>query len=573
MCALADAGGGLRRAIGRIETESTLTRARSRNTYTGYEPRRRGRRPLGILVALALLAGGGYGAYSVWGGDAEEDDPQVAAARKPLAAFLAAWERHDAKGAAGHTDTPDNAASLLTSVLTNLKPSRTAIVNDSGRKEGDGKVRFPFSVAMQVPGAGEVTWRSRALVNRISGTWKVAFTSPMIHPELKPGQTLALKADGTRAKVLDSRGRPLRAASLVGTVDPVSGKGTSGLEARYDKVLSGGRKAGKSLVVADRQSGLALKNLGATASAEGRPVRTTIDSRIQTAAADAVAGTEHNAALVAIDPRNGHILAAANRPGGLNRALEGRYPPGSTFKVVTTAALLKSGTRPADGAACPKFAHVNGQRFENQGQFSLPAGSTFTDVFAQSCNTYFVNARSRLADTDLRDAARAFGIGGSWDVGTTTYDGSVPVTTSDNDKAAATIGQARVQTSPLVMASIAATVKNGAFSQPVLVPDAVKDRFTAPAALDAEVTGQLRELMRATVTSGSARALRELPGHPHAKTGTAEFGTGKPPRTHAWMIGYQGDSDLAWAVLLEDGGSGGADAGPVAARFLRNLTR
>lgn len=158
-------------------------------------------------------------------------------------------------------------------------------------------------------------------------------------------------------------------------------------------------------------------------------------------------------------------------------------------------------------------------------------------------------------------------------MGTTTYDGSVPVTTSDNDKAAATIGQARVQTSPLVMASIAATVKNGAFSQPVLVPDAVKKKYTAPAELDAEVADQLRELMRATVTSGSARALRELPGHPHAKTGTAEFGTGKPPRTHAWMIGYQGDSDLAWAVLLEDGGSGGADAGPVAARFLRNLAR
>lgn len=201
---------------------------------------------------------------------------------------------------------------------------------------------------------------------------------------------------------------------------------------------------------------------------------------------------------------------------------------------------------------------------------SLPS-STFTDVFAQSCNTYFVNARSQLSSTDLRDAAQAFGIGGSWDVGTTTYDGSVPATTSDNDKAAATIGQARVQASPLVMASIAATVKSGTFNQPVLVPDAVKKRFTAPAALGAEVTGQLRELMRATVTSGSAHALRELPGSPHAKTGTAEFGTGKPPRTHAWMIGYQGDSDLAWAVLLEDGGSGGADAGPVAARFLRNL--
>lgn len=550
-----------------------MTRADSRTSRTGYGRWRRDRRLLGILVALLLLAGGGYAAFGLRGGGAQDEDPQVTAAQQPLTAFLAAWAAHDARKAASYTDTPDNAASLLTSVLTNLKPSRSTIANGDGEKQDDGEVRFPFSVTMAVPGAGDVTWRSRARVLRTSGAWKVEFTSPMIHPELKPGQTLALKSDGGRAKVLDANGAPLRADSLVGSVDPVSGKGASGLEARYDEVLSGGRKAGKSLVVADRETGRAVKNLDSGAPAEGRPVRTTIDPRIQRAAAEAVTGVDDNAAVVAINPRNGHILAAVNRPGGLNRALEGRYPPGSTFKVVTTAALLKGGVHPTDSAACPKFARVDGQRFENQDQFELPAGSTFTDAFAQSCNTYFVNARSRLSDSDLHDTAQAFGIGGSWDVGTTTYDGSVPRTTSDNDKAAATIGQARVQASPLVMASIAATVKSGTFNQPLLVPDAVKKKFRAPTSLDAAVTGQLRELMRATVTTGSAHALKDLPGRPHAKSGTAEFGTANPPRTHAWMIGYQDDSDLAWAVLLEDGGSGGADAGPVAARFLRNLAR
>ncbi|MGW3660024.1 penicillin-binding transpeptidase domain-containing protein [Streptomyces sp. NPDC005151] len=531
------------------------------------------RRPLGIVVTLLLLAGGGYAAFGLVGGDAQEDDAEVASAREPLAAFLAAWAGHDARKAASYTDTPDDAASLLTSVLTNLKPSRTTIVDGEGRKSDEGEVQFPFTVTMAVPGAGDVTWRSRAQVIDTSGTWKVEFTSPVIHPELKPGQTLALKSGNDRAKVLDAKGDPLRADSLVGTVDPVSGKGTSGLQARYDDVLSGGMKAHKTLVVADRQSGRAVKDLTEAAPAEGRPVHTTIDPRVQEAAADALTGVEVNAAIVAIDPRNGHILAAANRPGGFNRALEGRYPPGSVFKVVTAAAFLEGGMKPGDPAACPKFARVDGQRFENQRQFDLPAGSTFADAFTQSCNTYFVDARGRLSDTGLRDAAQAFGIGGSWDVGTITYDGSVPVTTSDNEKAAATIGQARVQASPLVMASVAATVKNGTFSQPVLVPDAVKKKHQAPVALDPEVTRALREMMRATVTSGSAHALKDLSGQPHAKTGTAEFGSDNPPRTHAWMIGYQGDSDLAWAVLLEDGGSGGADAGPVAARFLRNLAR
>ncbi|MET7642769.1 penicillin-binding transpeptidase domain-containing protein [Streptomyces sp. NPDC005426] len=526
-----------------------------------------------MVVTLLVLAGGGYAAFGFRDDDAKGEDTDVTAAREPLTAFLGAWAGHDARKAAGYTDTPDGAASLLTSVLTNLKPSKTTIVGGEGAKKGEGKVHFPFTVTMAVPGAGDVIWRSGAQVVDSSGTWKVEFASPVIHPELKPGQTLALKSSGHRAKVLDAKGDPLRAESLTGTVDPVSGKGTSGLEARYDDILSGGATAAKSVVVADRQSGRAVKELTTAAGAEGRPVRTTIDPRIQAAAADALAGVEVNAAIVAIDPHNGHILAAANRPGGFNRALEGRYPPGSVFKVVTAAALLEGGMKPGDSAACPKFARVDGQRFENQKQFELPAGSTFTDVFAQSCNTYFVNARDRLSDTDLRDAAQAFGIGGSWDVGTTTYDGSVPVSTNDNDKAAATIGQARVQASPLVMASVAATVKSGMFHQPVLVPDAVKKEYQAPRALDPEVTGRLRVMLRTTVTSGSARALKGLSGQPHAKTGTAEFGSETPPRTHAWMIGYQGATDLAWAVLLEDGGSGGADAGPVAARFLSNLAQ
>lgn len=228
--------------------------------------------------------------------------------------------------------------------------------------------------------------------------------------------------------------------------------------------------------------------------------------------------------------------------------------------------------KPSDVVACPKFTRVDGQRFENQNQFTLPAGSTFKDSFAKSCNTMFVENRAKAGGSALHDTAEAFGIGGEWDVGDVTYDGSVPVTTSDNDLAASTIGQARVQASPLVMASIAATVKEGTFKQPVLVPGAVKKKHEATARLDPSVTGALREMMRATVTYGAGSALTGIPGEPHAKTGTAEFGEEKPPRTHAWMIGYQGDSDLAWCVMLEDGGSGGADAGPVAARFLKNLT-
>ena len=76
--------------------------------------------------------------------------------------------------------------------------------------------------------------------------------------------------------------------------------------------------------------------------------------------------------------------------------------------------------------------------------------------------------------------------------------------------------------------------------------------------------------MRGVVTGGTATVLRNVPGGPvSAKTGTAEFGSQVPPQTHAWIIGFQGD--LAFAVLVEDGGFGAQAAGPIAASFLASM--
>lgn len=528
---------------------------------------------LGVAVAVVLAAGAGWWGYRAWSGDGPEEDPEVTAATERLQSFLDAWASGEPKKAAALSDSPENAESLLTSVLTNLKPSKAELSAGEGEKNDKGEVTVPYTAKFTVPAVGLFRYDSEATLIKKAEQWTVEFGSPMVHPRLKPGQTLALKTVAKRAAVLDTNGDDLQAASLRGSVDE-QGKGTSGLEARYDKQLRGGGGAATSeVVIADRQSGQAETSLTKSSAEPGTPVKTTIDPKVQSAAAEAMEGLKVNAALIAVEPSTGNILAVSNRPaGGLNRALAGQYPPGSTFKVVTAAAMLQAGMKPADVVECPKFAHVDGQRFENQNQFTLPSGSTFRDSFAKSCNTMFVEHRSKVGGSALHDAAEAFGIGGVWDVGDSTYDGSVPVSTSDNDLAASTIGQARVQASPLVMASIAATVKEGVFKQPVLVPDAVKKKHEATARLAPSVTGALHDMMRATVTYGAGSALTGIPGEPHAKTGTAEFGQEKPPRTHAWMIGYQGDSDLAWCVMLEDGGSGGADAGPVAARFLKSLT-
>ncbi len=524
----------------------------------------------GALAAAAVLGAGAYTGWVLLSPEPQDED--VTAAAGHLQKFLDAWAANQPAEAGALTDSPDSARSLLQSVMKNLAPEKAVITadRDGASKDGAGAVTVPFEVSLRTRAAGELAYDSGAKVLKDgAGAWKVQFATPVVHPGMEAGQTLALASNTGRGRILDKDGAPLEAASLTGTVDE-QGKGVSGLQARYQKELSGGASYGKSVVVADRTSGAVVKPLTQTGAGKGEDIRTTIDPKVQRAASDALDGLEKNASIVAVDPRSGAVLAAANRPGGMNRALEGRYPPGSTFKVVTAAALLKAGMKPTDPAACPKFASVDGQRFENQNQFVLPEGSLFRDSFAKSCNTFFVEARRKVAGPALPETAKSFGIGSPWDIGAISYDGSVPLPASDNELAATTIGQARVQASPLVMASMAATVKEGAFKQPVLVPGHVRNRHTAPA-LDTAVAQGLRDMMRATVTHGAAAALKDVPGTAHAKTGTAEFGEARPPQTHAWMIGYLADRDVAWSVLIEDGGSGGKDAGPVAAKFLGAL--
>ncbi|WP_443224012.1 penicillin-binding transpeptidase domain-containing protein [Streptomyces sp. 4N509B] len=370
----------------------------------------------------------------------------------------------------------------------------------------------------------------------------------------------------------DSQPLAYAAPALVGGVDAGTGEGTSGLQSRYEEQLAG--MAAAAVVIADRESGDAVRTLFEREESEpGTPVETTIDPAVQAAAAEALEGLDQDAAIVAVQPSTGHVLAAADWPAdGFNLSLQGQMAPGSTFKIVSTAALLEGGTADSDILGCPQFVTVDGQTFENQNQFELGPETTLREAFTASCNTAFIDNRDRFADDTLTETARAFGIGEEWTVGAVTFDGGVPVAENENELAASLIGQGRVQASPLVMASVAATVAEGAFHQPVLVPGAVEEPHQATAELGQETYEALRSLMRETVTSGSASALDGVPGEPHGKTGTAEFTDEEGElSTNAWMVGFLGERDLAFAVVLTGGGSGGADAGPVAADFLRGL--
>lgn len=301
----------------------------------------------------------------------------------------------------------------------------------------------------------------------------------------------------------------------------------------------------------------------------GRDVVTTLDIPTQQAAEEAIAGQPGIVSLVAVRASTGEVVADANaNDGGFDYGARARVAPGSTFKVVSTLAHLRKGLTPDQIVPCPETIVVGGRSFKNFEDFSL-GDVPFSLDFARSCNTAFAGLADQLAPEDLTDAAAAFGIGVEWETGLPTFTGSVPETDGVVDAAAASIGQGRIVVSPLDMVGVASTVASGRWRAPTLVTDPPVE-VPAERPLAEGEAETLAGLMRGVVTEGSGIALLEIPGEPvMAKTGTAEYGTEDPPQTHAWIIGFQGD--IAFAVFVEGGASGGEVAGPIAAGFLTAL--
>ncbi len=348
--------------------------------------------------------------------------------------------------------------------------------------------------------------------------------------------------------------------------------GRSGLQRTYDEQLAG-RPGLQVVTVPPEGSDLEPATLFSVEPEPGEPVTVTLDLDVQRAADAALAGQdEFPTSLVAIRVSDGHVVAVANGPanGGLDLALTGRYAPGSTFKVVTTAALLEEGVvAPDDEVDCPAQLVADGRAFTNAESQAL-GRVPFRTVFANSCNTAFVGLSGELAPEALRDTAATFGLGHEAALGVDAFTGDVPVTESVTEHAAAAIGQGRILASPFAMADVAAAAARGAALTPSLV--VADGPEPTPAPLPDAAAAALPELMRAVVTDGSGGALEGVPGGPvHGKTGTAEYGTESPPRTHAWFIGWQ--DDVAFAVLVAEtpDAYGGQVAAPIAADFLTRL--
>jgi penicillin-binding protein A len=335
--------------------------------------------------------------------------------------------------------------------------------------------------------------------------------------------------------------------------------GQTGLEEAFESRVAG--RPGGELLAGTRV-------LASARPAKAKPVRTTIDSRLQEAAVIGLAG--RFGGIAALDPRSGEIRALA----GI--AFSAPQPPGSTFKIVTTAAALEAGiVEPKTEFPVDTAATIDGVELENaNGEY---CGGSFRNSFAHSCNSVFAPLGVELGADLLVAMAERFG----WNA-EPTVPGEVPSTLPPATEIATpleigstAIGQFRTLATPLQMASVAQTIASrGMRHVPTLDPDADAERVRV---IGPRIARTIGSLMVDVVDYGTGTA-SALPGVKVAgKTGTAELEdtrdpeTGEtlpsdPTNTDAWFAAYAPAKrpQIVVAVMLVRAGAGGATAAPAA---------
>lgn len=355
------------------------------------------------------------------------------------------------------------------------------------------------------------------------------------------------------AEQLEQLGPPYEAGDLVGQY---------GLEREFEATLAGEEEV--TAVLRDGATGPVRVELDQQAELSWGPVATTIDVTVQTAVENALIGVEDPVAMVVVDGADGAITASASRPlDGYNRAFEGRYAPGAAFGPVVIEAALADGRDLDDEVECPDEVAVGGYRNVDLDGTDLGTVDLRT-AFANACVTTFARLGADLGADAVSEAAARFGFGTDPVTPLDAFGAAFPATGDTAELGAASAGEARVEVSPLHLASLGAAAVTGTWHPPhLLVEDAAEDG----SALTDGAADELGDLLRAAVTDGAAEAA-EVNGEPPVRgiTGAGRIAGGD---AHAWFVGAYGD--LGVAVLVENGGSGAEVAAPLAARFVREL--
>lgn len=324
----------------------------------------------------------------------------------------------------------------------------------------------------------------------------------------------------------------------------------------------------------------------------------TIDSRLQGVAQRELEGKK--GAVVVLDPKTGAVLAMASNPTYdpnridtdwqtiirdedaplVNRATQGRYPPGSSFKIIVSAAALEEQLFDPDSPLTDTGSYeVMGVKIKNYGNRSW-GQTTFREGLEQSINSVFVQIGLKLGAEKLVEYAQKFSFRSE-------IPFQLPVKRSyiqraramdDVAVAASAIGQAKVAATPLEMALATATIaNNGAMMKPFIVKEIrspegeVLEQFgneQLREVISADTVRTLTDMMVGVVENGTGGVIQTSGIRVAAKTGTAE--TGIPGESHGWFIAFApaDDAQIAIAVVIEKGGPGAGSAGPIAKNLL-----
>ena len=355
---------------------------------------------------------------------------------------------------------------------------------------------------------------------------------------------------------------------------------------------------------------------------EGNDLVLTIDAAAQRAAVEMLAGT--CGSIVALEPATGRVLVMASSPSYdanlasqrfedilaqtgpcipasplLNRATQGLYPPGSTFKVVTAAAALDTGLHTPESTFFDRgYCLEYGERVYNYSDQNGPeqfGQVTLAESLEHSINAVFCDLGQELGTDTVLDYVRRFGfyerprletpederVASGLYLGARLYE---PELASDVDVGRLAFGQERLLATPLQMATVAATVANdGERMHPfvvdrILKPDGSVLNQTKPEraarATTTQTAAELTAMMERAVTSGTGTRAQIAGVRVAGKTGTAE--TGDSDLNDVWFIGFApvDSPKIAIAVTIsEQEGTGGALAAPKAKHVMEVLLR